>query len=304
MTRFFYSFLFVFIAVIACAGILFSCSSSSVEQEGNTHTSGHMRLLADETFSPLLGTTVETFEAIYPKASIELSYQPQEQAIRELLEGKADVAIVGRKLTKAEEEKIIKSKGLQPKTNQIASDALVFISSKENKDTLLSEAALLAMLSGKTKRTLVCDKNNSGNIIYLQQRFGQSGEMHNLAAAGSDSAVIEYVANHPQALGIIGMSLVSNYKDPKVMARLEKINLMTIQYQDSTGKSQYGYPVQEELITGKYPFIRGIFILNLDGQKNLGTGFANFIAGERGQRIVLKAGLMPFRMPTREIIIN
>ncbi len=283
----------------------FACSTEPAQQkeQQNSHTSGRLRLLSDDTFSPLLGTTIETFEAIYPNASIGIAYTSQEKAISELLEGKADVAIVGRTLSKIEQERVLK-KGLQARMNRIASDALVFIVSENSKDTFITEERIKEILSGKTKTQLVCDKSSSGNLLYLKERFNQSGALQNIAAAGSDSAVIEYITTHPEAIGIIGMALVSDYDDPKVKGRLEKINLLSVQYKDSTGKQLEGYPVQEELITGKYPFIRDIFLLNLDGQKNLGTGFANFIVSERGQRIVLKSGLMPFRMPTRDIIIN
>lgn len=284
---------------------LVACSSNpdAGREQENSHTSGSMRILADEAFRPLLATTVETFEAIYPNADIEVVYTPQEQAIRELLEGKTDLAITGRTLTKTEEEKVL-LRGRQPKINKIASDALVFIVSAENKEKTITEDKIAGILSGAIDLQLVCDKSNSGNLLYLKNRFSPLAELKNIAAAGSDSAVIEYIINHPRAIGMIGMTLVSDYDDPKVKARLKKVNLLSVQYKDSTGKQQEGYPVQAELITGKYPFIRDIFLLNLDGQKNLGTGFANFMAGEDGQRIVLKSGLMPFKMPTRDIIIN
>jgi phosphate transport system substrate-binding protein len=33
-------------------------------------------------------------------------------------------------------------------------------------------------------------------------------------------------------------------------------------------------------------------------------GFASFLGGERGQRIILKSGLVPERIPTRKIRIR
>jgi phosphate transport system substrate-binding protein len=284
--------------------MLLSCNSNPGKEEPeNSHTRGTIKIVSDEAFKPLLSTTVETFEAIYPNAHIEVGYIPQELAIRDLLEGKTDVAITGRTFTKAEEDRVVK-RGRTPKVNKIASDALVFIVSRENGEQVITEERIAGILSGTINVQLVCDKSNSGNLLYLKKRFNQSEELKNIAAAGNDSAVIEYVISHPKAIGMIGMTLVSDYDDPKVRRRLKKVNLLSVQYKDSTGKQQEGYPVQAELITGKYPFIRDIFILNLDGQKNLGTGFANYLAGEDGQRIILKSGLMPFKMPTRNIIIN
>ncbi|HSZ24693.1 MAG TPA: substrate-binding domain-containing protein, partial [Cytophagaceae bacterium] len=198
----------------------------------------------------------------------------------------------------------VQKAGLVPKVNQLASDALVFICSKKNPAKKISEEKIAEILKGKQDIQLVCDKSNSGNLIYLKNKFRLSGEIKQVAAAGSDSSVIEYVAGHPNAIGIIGMALVSDYDDKKVKERLSKIKLLSVQYKDSSGKLLEGYPVQEELATQNYPFIRGIFVINLDGRKNIGTGFANFMVSERGQRIILKSGLLPFYMPSRDIQIN
>ncbi len=291
--------LLIFILATACTT---GSDHTSQEETENSPTSGTLRLSADDTFQPLLGTTVETFEAIYPNATLALEYLPQEQAVQKLLEGEVDVVIAGRPLTEGERERAMQ-RGRTPKVNKIASDALVFIAAIGSKDKYLTEAQIKKILSGETQKQLVCDKSSSGNLLYLKGLF-QQDTLHNIAAAGSDSAVIDYITTHPEAIGIIGMALVSDYDDPKVKRRLEKVKLLPVQYKDSSGTLLEGYPVQEELITGKYPFIRDIFILNLDGQKNLGTGFANFVVSERGQRIVLKSGLMPFRMPSRDIIIK
>ncbi len=294
--------IFIFL-ILFFAITLFSCNTDEKKKTETTTSSGTLKIMADDTFKPLLGTSAETFEAINPNAKITLEYLPQEQAITNLLKGQTDVVIAGRSLTK-DEEVIIRNKGLILKVNQIAYDGLIFIRSKENKDTVISEDKITAILSGKDKTRIVCDKSNSANIVYLKKRYNLSNEVKNVGAAGSDSAVIEYVTNHPESIGIIGMALVSDQEDPMVQKRLSGINLLLIQYKDSTGKPVIGRPTLEDLGMEKYPFIRDIFIINLDGSTKLGTGFANFIVGEKGQRIILKAGLLPFAIPGREIILN
>jgi phosphate transport system substrate-binding protein len=42
-------------------------------------------------------------------------------------------------------------------------------------------------------------------------------------------------------------------------------------------------------------------MLNYQGKEGLGMGFASYIAGEIGQRIILKSGLLPVRIPSRII---
>jgi len=44
--------------------------------------------------------------------------------------------------------------------------------------------------------------------------------------------------------------------------------------------------------------------LNYQPNLGLGIGFSSFMTGDRGQRIVLKSGLLPATMPGRELIIR
>jgi phosphate transport system substrate-binding protein len=44
-----------------------------------------------------------------------------------------------------------------------------------------------------------------------------------------------------------------------------------------------------------------VYIINAQARKGLGLGFASFLAGDSGQRIVLKDGLLPAQAPTRLI---
>ena len=45
-------------------------------------------------------------------------------------------------------------------------------------------------------------------------------------------------------------------------------------------------------------------MLNYEGSVGLGMGFATFVAGDVGQRIVLKSGLAPVRLALREVKVR
>jgi phosphate transport system substrate-binding protein len=49
---------------------------------------------------------------------------------------------------------------------------------------------------------------------------------------------------------------------------------------------------------------RHLYIVNCQGYSGLGMGFGSFLTGERGQRIILKSGLVPEQIPTRKIKIR
>jgi phosphate transport system substrate-binding protein len=58
-------------------------------------------------------------------------------------------------------------------------------------------------------------------------------------------------------------------------------------------------PYQAYVALKQYPLWRIIEMINCSGRTGLGTGFASFIASDRGQRIVLKSGLVPSNTPVR-----
>jgi phosphate transport system substrate-binding protein len=63
-------------------------------------------------------------------------------------------------------------------------------------------------------------------------------------------------------------------------------------------------PSQNNLINGKYPFLRNVYVINCEGRDGLGTGFANWLCSPRGQLIVLKSGLGPHELRAREFNIK
>ncbi len=59
------------------------------------------------------------------------------------------------------------------------------------------------------------------------------------------------------------------------------------------------------LLRKLYPLYREVYIISKEAYTGLGTGFTAFVASERGQRIVLKLGLVPATMPVRLVeLIN
>ena len=63
-------------------------------------------------------------------------------------------------------------------------------------------------------------------------------------------------------------------------------------------------PYQAYLQLKKYPLARMLYIVSGEARSGLGTGFASWALSEKGQRIVLKAGLLPATMPVRVVQIN
>jgi phosphate transport system substrate-binding protein len=74
---------------------------------------------------------------------------------------------------------------------------------------------------------------------------------------------------------------------------------------DSTGMQlDYYKPYQAYIALKNYPLTRDVMIINREGRNGLGTGFASFVAGDKGQRMIRLMGLLPATMPVRIIQVN
>ena len=125
-----------------------------------------------------------------------------------------------------------------------------------------------------------------------------------LAAVNNNPAVIDYVSQTPNALGIIGVSWISNRKDSLAVGFLNKIKVVAVSREEIATEANSYQPYQAYLATGQYPYTRHIYAILADPRVGLTTGFTSFITSDRGQRIILKSGILPATQPLRLIHVN
>ena len=189
----------------------------------------------------------------------------------------------------------------------------------ENTDTLLTTDQLQSILLGKYKTwkelsgsgikdsiRVVFDKNGSANARYLKEKFlGEKSFPANSYATNSSAAVVDYVSKTKGAIGVIGVNWISDSDDSTTTSFLDKIRVVGISQKDSTGtQMEYYKPYQAYIALKTYPLIRDVMIVNIEGRSGLGTGFASFVAGDKGQRMIRLMGLLPATMQVRIIQVN
>jgi phosphate transport system substrate-binding protein len=200
---------------------------------------------------------------------------------------------------------VLQSKNIKPIVNCFAIDAVALIVNQASNDTTITVSEIKKMLSGNTKtdRDIVFDNPNSGLVRYLKEFSGNKDlKQKNIYSLKSNKEVIKYVSEHPNAIGITGFSWLNDpekdYEDA-----VNKVKIMSVKDDIKNPSGAYYSPSQETLALKQYPLTRSLYILNFTGKTGIGMEFAAFVAGERGQRIILKSGLLPFAIPGREIQI-
>jgi phosphate transport system substrate-binding protein len=300
---------FLLIGIIS-VGILTSCGSSDnpLAYQNETNSRGNVKLYIEESFKPLFKTSIYTFESQFHKAHINPIYCTEQEAIKSFLDKKTKTIFITRDFTKKEKQKLLLSQ-VEVRSNKIADDAIALIVHPSNPDTLMSVEKLKNILTGKdvkwnklkTKINVVFDNQNSANFTYLKNMIGDSPIHSNVFAVNSNEEVINYVKNHPEALGVIGVNWISDEDDAQVLDFLNGINVVALSKNNS---KVYFKPYQSYIYTKEYPLTRELWSINKASKSGLNSGFINFLTGEKGQLIIQKSCLVPSNSPIRMMQIK
>jgi phosphate transport system substrate-binding protein len=281
-----------------------------------TPTRGNIRIVADESFQPLVETEVFTFTHLYKNARIKALYKPEFDVINDFMNDSVKVIVTSKKLTDYQIQSL-RDTLVIARTTTYAYDALALITNKENKDSLIKYNTVKEIFLGKVNNwkevdeksklgdiRIIFDNNKSGNIRYFKELFEIKDTLgKNFYAVNNNEEVINFVSKNPDALGIISVNWISDKKDSLTMSFINKINVVAVS-QQFVNDGNYYRPHQGFIYDKSYPFVREIYLISRETFTGLGSGFINWAAGEQGQRIVLKSGLVPATMPIRLVQIR
>jgi len=301
-------------ALIIVAILIVSCRNPmGVQPLDEAPTRGNIRISIDESFQLLYDTQLYTFESLYINAKITPSYKPEAEVLDDFMKDSVRTIVLTRDLTKEEREYLL-ANSFVARTTKVAHDALALIINPANPDSLILDTQFANILRGKITNwhdlnpksarkpiNVVFDNNKSGNVRYFREKFEITGNFpSNCFAVNSNDEVINYVKNNPSALGIISVNWVSDTQDSISERFLESVRLMEV----GNDPKNYCKPYQGYIAERSYPFCRDLYMISRETFSGLGTGFVSFVAGDQGQRIILKSGLVPATMPVRLIEIR
>jgi phosphate transport system substrate-binding protein len=292
------------IFILGFISILFvMCNKSDQSEKDNESIlKGSVTIFVDETLTPIIEDQIAVFESKYD-AKIKIVSKSESELVISLFKEKSGIAILSRNLT-LNENKVFEQKKITPKITKFATDAIAFISNKNNKDTLIELKTVIEFMQGKQNtriKGLVFDNPNSSTVRYMNElaktkAFPEKG----VYSFKTNQEVIKFVAQNEGMIGVVGLNWLSQPM-PNMQEFVNKVNVLSVK---NIGSNMYYSPSQNNIAEGKYPLARDLYIINAQGFSGLGMGFASFVAGDIGQRIILKSGLLPIRVPGRKINIR
>ena len=308
---------FIFLAGIFFFLVIASCGGGTSLKNTDTPTAGKIKVGVDDSYQLLAEAEVYTFEAMYKYATIDTIFKTEAEVINDFMNDSVPLIIVNRKLSE-KQVSFLRERQYIPRTTKIAIDAIALIVNNDNPDTSMFFQTVKEIFQGKItswgqidKKSklkdlkIVFDNFKSGNPRYFKERFAVDSFPSTCFAAQSNAEVINYVEKNKNAIGVISVNWISDPADTVSHNFLKRFKVVGIALEgDNDPETKFYRPFPGYIAEGSYPFTRDVFCINRQSYSGLAHGFSSFIAGEKGQFIVLHSGLVPAAMPVRIVEIK
>lgn len=286
------------LAIILFSITYSSCNRAPESQGEEYYTFGEASILADESLYPIVDDEHQVFANNYKRAKINIIYQPMKDAITTFINDSINVAVLPR-LLKPEEAKYFDDRKIKIRATKFATDGIALITSIQNPDSQITVEDIKAILSGKSNKqqVIVFDNPKSSILEYLMNLANVKALPKDfIYALKTSNDVLKFVEENPKAIGVLSVSWIKRPL-PEMEETIKNIKVLAVK----GDQGNYELPTQSNLKTRNYPLLRDLYLIDCQGKAGLGTGFAAFLASDVGQRIILKSGLAPDSLPSRQI---
>ena len=304
------SYIFIGLTIMLSLAFFGSCGQKKAKDgRTDTPTSGTIQFVADESLSPIIEEERSQFEFEYPKAHLKPLYSDEVTGLQMIKDFKTTLLFTTRALKDSEIAYLKSKSNVIPSVFPIGYDGLAFIVNKNNNDTCITVNDIKRILTGKANKwsdvvpgskrgdiEVVFDNTRSATTNYVVdsvlhgEKFGAK-----IMAAQTSKQVIDFVDKNPNAIGVIGSNWLNDRRDSTNTTFKKNIHVMRVSVKDEAKPSNSWQPYQAYLLDGRYPFVRTIYAIVVDPHKALPWSFANYISNPKGQLIVFKSGLLPYR---------
>ena len=277
--------------------MMFSCNTKNNKTPKDEWNVGSITIPTDENLKDIVEQLALIYEHDYSQAKINFNFQPQDKIISDFLNGKITSMIINRNLTKAEIELGTQNQQTKVVENTLAYNAIALIANKTFTDTIINLSSLKNYLQPNSNTKLVFDNTKSGIAKFILEKEKLDISLFkNALVVNNTDEVIDFIDRNNTSIGFIPFNYISNTHTDKAKAILSKIKTLAIM----DGRNIYSLS-QQSLYDFKYPLAQPITIILGKNPETVGTAFVNWLVKERASKILLKAGLVPYYMPNRNI---
>lgn len=259
---------------------------------------GTATILVDSAIVDLLAPAKSAYDSLTPKAKITFKAVDSRTAMAELFALRTRGVIVGRDYLPDEQE-AAKKLGTEFPRSLLATDALVFYTTKAFPSDTINAEQIAGLLRGASVNVKPLGLASVPTFVLPGINSTAYGNVVNVVLHGQRPTV-SFLMTPTQAAaratvlegkGRIGIGLLSQF------AHDTAVKLLRVGFNDSTGARVYPQHVhQGYVVQGMYPYPVPIYIVLKEqiSQHSLPTGLLQFLAKDgTAQRTFLNAGIVP-----------
>ncbi len=275
------------------------CENKEPEEAPSLTTKGELIIGADESLRPFIDVEIAMFSVYYPESVITPLFLPEKQVVEKLLANEVQTGIICRNLIREETDIVETNYSHKVTSCKIGYEKIVIVVNRDNPLKSISYTDLTGILSGKISDWSQLNQAfTTGSPVITVIPGGSNIDRHFFSSEKAPSPahiyaldttidVFDYVRENKSAMGIAGGSwLYTMDKKPsdiKILACTEDNRKTEHQLSDLLLEV---YAVTHEPFTG------------------LGNGFISFLVSQKGQLILSKSGMLPYKPIEREIHIS
>ena len=252
-------------------GLFSACGNKPNPKLEEAYQKAAETFVADESFYPILDEELFYFNS-QRLDTIGVEYLNEQDAVKRLMKLDTWLAFTTRQFT-AKEMKSLQDRHYLPRSIAIAYDGLAIIVNNENPDTCITVKDFKRILKGDiTQWSDIYPKSKLGTIDVVFDNplsstvrwcvdsllDGKEFSNPNIGAVKTSAAVIDYVEQHKNSLGIIGSNWLNDKRDTTNVTFKKNITVMGVSRLDSATRVNSWKPYQYYLYNGNYPLIRTI----------------------------------------------
>lgn len=279
-----------FLSILAV--LVFTTSAFAVKEKNSIQVKG------SDTMVNLAQAWAERYMEKNPAEFVAVTGGGSGTGFSSLISGTCDIAMSSRNI-KQKEIDLARQKGINPYEIKVALDGLAVVVNPKNPVSKLTLDELADIFTrrvtnwkevgaGDLKIVILSREVNSGTHVYFKEhvlRKGKADSNEEFAPSAlllsSSQAIADEVAGNPSSIGYYGMGYISNRQKAVSVAKDKA--------------SEYIPPTIENVINGKYPISRPLFVYTNGQPQGLVKKFVDFMLSEDGQDIVLKTDFVPIK---------
>ena len=229
-----------------------------------------------------------------------------------LISATSDIVMSSRNI-KDKEIALAKQKGINPFEIKVALDGLAVVVNPANPVSKLTLDQLAGIFTGsisnwkevggKDEKIVILSREvNSGTHVYFKEHVlrkdradGKEEFAPGALLLSSSQAIADEVAGNSAAVGYYGMGYISNKQKAISVAKDDKPEGYGLASSSQSHKPEYINPAIGNVLSGKYPISRPLFLYTNGEPQGLIKKFIDYALSKEGQDIVVKTDFVPIK---------